>query len=122
MSDRPISSSRELREELEAVADRTFDGPLTRDSCDEPTHSVPNDDGPWSVADVLAEMMAGAYPHGARVDIFGYQLYNSTLDEGMSNVWTVHPPDGGRAIDVLNLDNFATASEIETYLLEGTRE
>ena len=29
------------------------------------------------------------------------------------------PPDGGRAIDALNLDTFATASEIEAYLLEG---
>ena len=122
MSDRTISSSRELREELEAVADRTRDGPLTRDSRDEPTHSVPNDDEPWSVADVLGEMMSGAYAHGERVDLFGYRCYNSTAGDEFANVWTVHPPDDGRAIDALNLDNFATASEVETYLLEGTRE
>ena len=92
MSERTISSSRELREELEAVVNRTHDGPLTRDSRDEPTHSVPTDEGQLSVADVLGEMMSGAYPHGARVDVFGYRCYNSTLDETMPNVWAIHPP------------------------------
>ena len=95
MSQRTISSSHELREELEAVADRTCDGPLTRDSRDEPTHSVPNDEEPWSVADILGGMMAGTYAHGARVDLFGYRCYNSTVGDELPNVWTVHPARRG---------------------------
>lgn len=113
-----ITSERELRDELEAVANRTRDAAFLRDSRDEPTHSVPNDDEPWSAADVLAEMMAGTYSRGACVKVFGYKLYNSTVECGMPNVWTVHTPDGGRAIDALNLDQFCTASEVESYILE----
>ena len=119
MSERTISSSDELREELEAVVDRTRDGPLTRDPRDEPTYSVPNADEPWSMADVLAEMMAGAHVYGTRVDLLGYRCYNSTVDDDLANVWTIHPSDGGEAIDALNLNNFATVSEVETYLIEG---
>ena len=122
MSDRTISSSRELREELEAVADRTRDGPLTRDSRDEPAYSVPNDDAQWSVADVLGGMMAGQHAHGTCIEVYGYELHNTTISDDLANVWRVHPTDGGRAIDAINFDNFATASEIETYLLEGELE
>jgi len=111
-----IASQRELRTELEGVADRMRDGPLAGDSRDGPAHSVP-DDEPWSVADILGEMMSGAYAHGACVDLFGYHCYNATIDEA-ANVWTIHPPDGGRAIDAVNLGAFGSAAEIESYLLD----
>ena len=39
------------------------------------------------------------------------------MDDEKANVWRVHPPDGGRAIDALNLDSFRSAGEIEAYLL-----
>jgi len=113
-----ITSSRELRDELAAVADRSRVGGLDRDRGDEPAQSAPDEDEPWSVADVLAEMMAGWYAHGASVDLFGYRCYNSTVSDELANVWTIHPPDGGRAIDAVNLDQFASAAEIESYLLD----
>lgn len=65
-------------------------------------------------------MMAGVYDHGSCVEIYGYRLYDSSIDESGANVWTVHSPDGGRPIDVLNLDQFRTTAEIKDYLLEGT--
>jgi hypothetical protein len=112
-----ITSPRELRDELAAVADRSRVGGPDRQRRDEPAQSAPDDDEPWSLADVLGEMMSGAYAHGVRVDLFGYQCFNSTIDEAV-NVWTIHPPDGGRAIDAINLSAFATAAEIESYLLD----
>ena len=79
--------------------------------------SVPNEDDPWSVHDVLSEMMAGWYDSGVCVEVHDYRLYNSRMDNEKANVWRVHPPDGGRAIDALNLDSFRSADEIEAYLL-----
>ena len=116
MSD-AITSPRELHDELAAVVDRSRVGGLDRHRRDEPAQSAPDDDEPWSVADILAEMMSGAYAHGARVDLFGYQCYNATIDE-TANVWTIHSPDGGRAIDAINLSALASAAEIENYLLD----
>ena len=117
-----ITSPSELQEELTALAGRTVVGGYDRDRPDEAVHSVPNDDEPWSVADVLSGMMAGEYVHGVCVEVFGYRLFNCTVSDDFANVWRVHPPDGGRAIDALNLDQFRTASEVENYLLEGERE
>jgi hypothetical protein len=125
VSSEPITSERELREELDAVVDRAQERAFMRGSGDEPTESVPSEDEPWSTADVLGGMMAGTYAHGACVEVFGYRLNNSSIDGTMPNVWTVHPPenaDGAAAIDALNLDQFATASAVEDYLLEGQRQ
>ena len=79
--------------------------------------AVPNEDDPWSVHDVLSEMMAGWYSSGTCVEVHDYRLYNNAMSDEKANVWRVHPPDGGRAIDALNLDSFRSAGEIETYLL-----
>ena len=120
MSTDPITSPRDLQEELSAVAERAVVGGYDRSDPDGVHMSVPSDDG-WSVADVLAEMMAGGHAHGAWVEVYGYKLYNSTISNDLANVWTVHPPDEAdecRAVDAINLDNFAAASEVETYLLE----
>jgi hypothetical protein len=113
-----ITSPRELRDELAAVADRSRVGGLDRQRRDEPAQSAPDEDEPWSVADILAEMMGGRYTHGARVDLFGYSCYNSTVSDELANVWTIHRPDGGRAIDAINLGAFGSAAEIESYLLD----
>ena len=121
MSTDPITSPHDLQEELAAVADRAVVGGYDRNDPDGVHLSVPSDDG-WSVADALAEMMAGGYAHGAWVEVYGYKLYNATISDDLANVWTVHPPDEAdecRAVDAINLDNFATASEIETHLLEN---
>ena len=80
--------------------------------------SVPNEDDPWSVHDVLSEMMAGWYDSGVCIEVHDYRLYNNAMDDEKANVWRVHPSDGGRAIDALNLDSFRSASEIERCLLE----
>ena len=122
MSDRPITSPQDLQEELSDVAERAVVGGYDRNDPDGVHISVPSDDEPWSVADVLSGMMAGQHAHGRCIEVYGYKLYNTTISDDLANVWSVHPTDGGRAIDALNLDNFATASEVETYLLEGTRE
>ena len=79
--------------------------------------SVPNEDDPWSVHDVLSEMMAGWYSSGVCVEIHDYRLYNNAMDDEKANIWRVHPPDGGRAIDALNLDSFRSTGEIEAFLL-----
>ena len=124
MSDRPIKSPHELQKELSDVAERAVVGGYDRNDPDGVHMSVPSDDG-WSVADVLAEMMAGGHAHGTCIEVYGYKLYNSTISDDLANVWRVHPPDEAedcRAGDAINLDNFATASEVETYLLEGELE
>ena len=79
--------------------------------------SVPNEDDSWSVHDVLSEMMAGWYDSGVCVEMHDYRLYNNAMDDEKANVWRVHPPDAGRAIDALNLDSFRSAGEIEAYLV-----
>ena len=125
MSTDPITSPRDLQEELSAVAERAVVGGYDRNDPDGVHMSVPSDDEPWSVVDVLSGMMVGQHAHGTCIEVYGYKLYNSTISDDLANVWTVHPPDEAdecRAVDAINLDNFATASEIETYLLEGTRE
>ena len=81
------------------------------------TLSVPYDSESWSVADVLAEMMAGAYAHNACVELYGYRFYNNTSGGEPPNAWRIHPPDGNAAIDAINLDRFQSAAEIEAYLL-----
>jgi hypothetical protein len=121
MSDRPITSPQDLQEELSDVAERAVVGGYDRNDPDGVHMSVPSDDG-WSVADVLSGMMAGQHAHGTCIEVYGYKLYNTTISGDLANVWRVHPPDDGRAVDAINLDNFATASEIETYLLEGELE
>lgn len=118
----PITSSDELREELGFVLDRVQEHSFLHgrtDDPDDPVQSVPNDDEDWNLTatDLIAEMMAGAYPHGVVVEIHGYQLRNRRV-EG-DNVWEVYAPDGGLVIFALNLGAFRTASEVETYLLEG---
>lgn len=82
--------------------------------------SVANDDSPFSVAEIIGEMMADVYSHGMCFKVHGYEcrLKGDGDDLRMPNVWTIHPPEGGRAIDAVNLSNFKTASEFETYLLE----
>ena len=125
MSDRLIKSPHELQKELSEVAERAVVGGYDRNDPDGMHMSVPSDDEPWSVADVLSGMMAGQHAHGTCIEVYGYELHNTTISDDLANVWRVHPPDeaeGRRAVDAINLDNFATASEIETYLLEGTRE
>lgn len=62
--------------------------------------------------------MAGVYAHGARVDVHGYHCYNTSVTEELPNVWTVHPPGDGRAVDAVNLGAFKSAAEIEAYLLD----
>ena len=125
MSTDPITSPRDLQEELSEVAERAVVGGYDRNDPDGVHMSVPSDDEPWSVADVLSGMMAGQYGQGACIEVYGYELYNSTISDDLANVWTVHPPDEAedrRAVDAVNLDAFAAASEVETYLLEGRRE
>ena len=99
------------------------DGTLSIERSDglvEPTHVVPNNGEPWSTADVLGEMMAGMYRHGECIEIHGCRLYESSFGETGRNVWTVHPPEDAEstaAVDALNLDNFATGTEIENCIL-----
>ena len=83
--------------------------------------AVPNEDDPWSVHDVLSEIMARWYSSGVCVEVHDYRLYSNAIDDEKANVWRVHPFDGGRAIDALNLDSFRSAGEIETYLLREVR-
>ena len=122
MSTDPITSPRDLQEELSEVAERAVVGGYDRNDSDGVHMSVPSDDEPWSVADVLSGMMAGQYGHGTCIEVYGYKLYNSTISDDLANVWTVHPPDeaeGRRAVDAVNLDAFAAASELEAFLLEN---
>ena len=79
--------------------------------------SVPDEDDPWSIHDVLSEMMAGWYSSGTCVEVHDYRLYNNAMDDEKANVWRVHSAKGGRAIDALNLDSFRSAGEVEAYLL-----
>ena len=120
----PIKSPHELQKELSAVAERAVVGGYDRNDPDGVHMSVPNDEG-WSSADILAGIMAGQYDHGVCVEVYGYKLYNSTISDNLANVWTVHPPDDAderRAIDAVNVDHFRTASEFESFLLEGLGE
>ena len=110
------------RDESQAVAAKQTGGEGERNGAENRVSvSIPNEDNPWSVHDVLSEMMAGWYSSGVCVEVHGYRLYNNAMDEEKANVWRVHPSDGGRAIDALNLDSFRSAGEIEAYLL-GNRD
>ena len=119
MSDRPISSPRELRDELERLGERAGDAAFLESHAGEADLSVTDDDSQFEPVDFIAEMMSGAYPHGARVEIYGYQFYNRSIDE---NVWSVHSGDGEQVVAGLNLAAFRTASEVETFLLEEVHD
>lgn len=75
----------------------------------------PNEDAEWTVADVLGELMAGTYAHGAWVQIHGVDLRFAGSSH-TQNVWYVHPPDGNEPVEALNLSAFRTASALENYL------
>ena len=119
MSNRPISSPRELRDELERLGERAGDAAFLETHADEASVSVPDDDSQFEPVDIIAEMMSGAYPHGARVEIYGYQFYNRSINE---NVWSVYADDGEQMVAGLNLAAFRTASEVETFLLEEVHD
>ena len=100
------------------IADHESSGSKRRNGAESRVSvSVPSDDDPWSVHDVLSEMMAGWYSSGTCVEVHDYRLYNNAMDDEKANVWRVHPPNGGRAIDALNLDSFRSTGEVEAYLL-----
>jgi hypothetical protein len=120
VADEPITSVRELREELDAVVGRTRDAPFLVDRSEEPARVAPDDDEPWRVTDIISEMMAGAYTHGTSVELYGYSFWNACGEHG--NVWIVYAPDGEQVVDGLNLGAFRTASEIETFLLEEVHD
>jgi hypothetical protein len=86
---------------------------------DEDRYAVvhPGEDAKWTSADVLGELMAGAFEHGAWVRIHGVDLRLGGSSH-IQNVWYVHPPDGDEPIEVLNLGAFRTASALEDYLKE----
>lgn len=120
MSTKRITSPHELRDELADIAERAQVGGATEESHpDEATHSVPNEEVGYGPKEILAEMMAGAYSHGVCIEFYGLRLFNSSLDDGMPNVWTVYRPGESNGVDAVNVDNFRSASELETYLLEG---
>lgn len=75
----------------------------------------PDPDSQWTAADVLGELMAGTYAHGAWVRIHGVDLRLGGSAH-TQNVWYVHPPDGDDPIEALNLGAFRTASALEAYL------
>jgi hypothetical protein len=75
----------------------------------------PNEDAEWTAADVLGELMAGTYAHGAWVQIHGVDLRFAGSSH-TQNVWYVHPPDGNEPVEALNLSAFRTASALENYL------
>ena len=77
----------------------------------------PNEDTEWTAADVLGELMAGTYAHGAWVQIHGVDLRLAGSSH-TQNVWYVHPPDGDEPVEALNLGAFRTASALEEYLEE----
>jgi hypothetical protein len=119
-----IKSPHELQEELSHLAERTVVGGREKGNPERVTEKVPNDEG-WSSADILSGIMAGQYGHGVCVEVYGYKLYNVTVSDDLANVWRVHPPDDVdecRAIDAVNVDHFRTASEFESFLLEGLGE
>ena len=77
----------------------------------------PNEDVKWTAADMLGELMAGTYAHGAWVQIHGVDLRLAGSSH-TQNVWYVHPPDGDEPVEALNLGAFRTASALEEYLEE----
>ena len=85
----------------------------TRD--DEYAMVYPDEDAQWTAADVLGELMAGTYAHGAWVQIHGVDLRLAGSSH-TQNVWYVHPPDGDEPIEALNLGAFRTASALQEYL------
>ena len=85
----------------------------TRD--DEYAMVYPDEDTQWTGADVLGELMAGTYAHGAWVQIHGVDLRLAGSSH-TQNVWYVHPSDGDDPIEALNLGAFRTASALEEYL------
>jgi hypothetical protein len=119
VSDRPISSPRELRDELERLGERAGDAAFLESHAGEADLSVTDDDSQFEPVDFIAEMMSGGYPHGAQVEIYGYEFCNQSIEE---NVWSVHSGDGERVIAGLNLAAFRTASEVETFLLEEVHD
>jgi hypothetical protein len=86
---------------------------------DEDRYAVvhPDEDAEWTSADVLGELMAGSFAHGAWVQIHGVDLRLGGSSH-TQNVWYVHPPDGDEPIEALNLGAFRTASALEEYLEE----
>ena len=52
---------------------------------------------------------------GVCVEVRDYRLYNNVMDDEKASIWRVHPPDGDRAINALNLDSFRSASDVEAY-------
>lgn len=119
MSGRPISSPRELRDELERLGERAGDAAFLESHADEADLSVTDDDSQFEPVDFVAEMMSGAYPPGTRVEIYGYEFYNQSIEK---NVWSVHSGDGEQMVAGLNLAAFRTASEVETFLLEEVHD
>ena len=77
----------------------------------------PNEDREWTAAEVLGEIMAGTYAHGAWVQIHGVDLRLGGSSH-TQNVWYVHPPDEPDAVEALNLGAFRTASALEEFLEE----
>ena len=75
----------------------------------------PDEDAEWTSADVLGELMAGTYAHGAWVQIHGVDLRLGGSSH-TQNVWYVHPPDGDEPVEALNFGAFRTASALEEYL------
>lgn len=66
-------------------------------------------DGPGaSTIEFVAEMLAGAYAHGAEVEYFGYTL---CMEGAETVLWKVYTDDG-RFIEALNLSAFRTTTEV----------
>ena len=77
----------------------------------------PDEDAEWTSADVLGELMAGVYEHGAWVQIHAVDL-RFAGNSYTQNVWYVHPPGGSEPVEALNLSEFQSASALEEYLKE----
>lgn len=90
---------------------------MTNRDEDEYALVYPDEDAEWTSADILGELMSGAYDHGAWVQIYGVDLRfgGSSL---LQNVWYMHPPDSDEPVEALNISTFRTASALEEYLKE----
>jgi hypothetical protein len=75
----------------------------------------PDEDSQWTGADIIGELMAGSYAHGAWVKIHGVDM---RLGGGSysQNVWYIHPPGEPDPVEAVNVQAFQTASDLEEYL------
>lgn len=74
---------------------------------------------PWSELEVMGELLAGVYAHGAELAYHEYVLTN-VGDPEVGNVWYVGYPTetGERLLEYLNLAAFRDVTALQTYLDE----